>query len=186
MTALVAATVALVLTLAVMAASSGSLLAAIVGGPSATAGGEVTLGAVSTSADGGKVVSLAKSVLGRPYIWGAAGPAAFDCSGLVFWVYQQLGVSVPRTADQQYAWATPISPPELAPGDLTFYESTYPAPYRITHVGIYAGGGVVLMATTSGDFVRAVALSDPYWRAHFAGAGRILPYPAPAEMRRQG
>jgi cell wall-associated NlpC family hydrolase len=53
-----------------------------------------------------------------------------------------------------------------------FYENTYSSPDRITHVGIYVGGGMVVMATNGGDFVREVPLSDPYWIAHFASAGR--------------
>ncbi|MPZ50269.1 MAG: transglycosylase SLT domain-containing protein [Dehalococcoidia bacterium] len=120
----------------------------------------------------GRAVELARSKLGSPYVWGAAGPETFDCSGLVLWVYAQLGLSVPRTAQMQHDWAAPLETAHLQPGDLLFYEGTYQSHERITHVGIYAGGGSVIMATASGDFVKEVPLSDPYWRSHFASAGR--------------
>jgi cell wall-associated NlpC family hydrolase len=119
-----------------------------------------------------RAVALARSKLGAPYVWGAAGPDSFDCSGLVLWVYAQLGVRVPRTAQQQYDWAMPIEVSQLQPGDLVFYENTYPSAERITHVGIYEGGNTVVMATQAGDFVKRVELTDSYWRAHFVGAGR--------------
>jgi cell wall-associated NlpC family hydrolase len=121
-----------------------------------------------------QAVELARSKIGAPYVWGAEGPDAFDCSGLVLWVYGQLGLQVPRTAQQQFDWATPIDPAQLQPGDLTFFENTYTSSDRITHVGIYVGGGMMVMATTTGDYVREVAMSDAYWSAHFAGAGRPL------------
>lgn len=127
-----------------------------------------------------RAVGLARSRIGAPYVWGAEGPEAFDCSGLVLWVYGQLGLQVPRTAQQQFDWSTLIDPSQLQPGDLTFYENTYPSPDRITHVGIYAGGGMVVMATTTGDYVREMAMSDPYWSAHFVSAGRPLYGVAPA------
>jgi cell wall-associated NlpC family hydrolase len=119
-----------------------------------------------------KAVKLARSTVGAPYVWGASGPDSFDCSGLVVWVYSQLGISVPRTAQQQSEWAAPIEASQLQPGDLVFYENTYASPDRITHVGIFQGGSSVVMATNAGDFVREVSLSDPYWREHFASAGR--------------
>ncbi len=127
-----------------------------------------------------RAVQGAGSRVGAPYVWGAEGPDAFDCSGLVLWVYESLGLEVPRTAQQQFEWAVPIEPSQLQPGDLVFYESTYTSPDRITHVGIYVGGGVTVMATNTGDFVREVPLSDAYWSDHFAGAGRPPYWEAPA------
>ncbi len=129
-------------------------------------------GYVDPSSIPARAVELARSRIGAPYVWGAEGPDAFDCSGLVLWVYEQLGLQVPRTAQQQFEWAVPVEPSQLQPGDLVFYENTYPSPDRITHVGIYVGGGMVVMATNTGDYVREVPLSDPYWSAHFVGAGR--------------
>lgn len=119
-----------------------------------------------------RAVELARSRLGAPYVWGAEGPDAFDCSGLVLWMYEQLGLQMPRTAQQQFEWALPIEPSQLQPGDLVFYENTYPSPNHITHVGIYVGNGTIVMAPTTGDFVREVPLSNSYWSDHFASAGR--------------
>ncbi|MBN9492130.1 C40 family peptidase, partial [bacterium] len=119
-----------------------------------------------------QAVAVATSKIGSPYVWGAAGPDTFDCSGLVQWVYGQLGIATPRTSQAQYDWATPVSVDAMQPGDLVFYEHTYPSSERITHVGIYTGGGLVVMAPQTGEFVKEVAFNDPYWASHFAGVGR--------------
>ena len=120
------------------------------------------------------VVQLAYAQLGMPYVWGGASPqTSFDCSGLVQWVYRQVGVTLPRTAQQQYNVTAPLAPDELQPGDLVFFEYTYPGE-RITHVGIYIGSGRMINAPTTGDVVRIMPIfSDPYWNAHYAGAGRV-------------
>lgn len=120
-----------------------------------------------------RALAAARSRLGSPYVWGAAGPTAFDCSGLVQWAFRQAGVAAPRTAQQQFDWARPIGVADLQPGDLLFYQGTYPSPDRITHVSIDAGDGTMLLATHEGDFVKQVSISDPYWRAHFVRAGRV-------------
>jgi cell wall-associated NlpC family hydrolase len=117
-------------------------------------------------------VELARSRIGAPYVAGAAGPDGFDCSGLVFWVYSQLGLQVPRTTWEQLEWATPIEPSQLQPGDLVFFASTSGSS-GISHVGIYVGGGGVVMAVNNGDIVREVPLAEPYWSDHFAAAGRL-------------
>ena len=119
-----------------------------------------------------QAVALDRAGIGSPYVWGAAGPDAFDCSGLVQWVYGQIGIATPRTAQAQYDWATPVSVEAMQPGDLVSYEHTYPSSERITHVGICVGGGVVVIAPQAGDFVKEVAFNDPYWASHFAGVGR--------------
>jgi len=129
-------------------------------------------GYVEPSSIPARAVQGARSRVGAPYVWGAEGPDAFDCSGLVLWVYEALGLDVPRTAQQQFEWAVPIEPSQLQPGDLVFYENTYASPDRIAHVGIYVGGGTVVMATNTGTFVREVPLSDAYWSGHFVSAGR--------------
>jgi cell wall-associated NlpC family hydrolase len=138
------------------------------GGPDQPAGD-----AIAPSGAQARALAAARSRVGSPYVWGAAGPNAFDCSGLVQWAYRQAGVTAPRTAQQQFDWARPVALAELQPGDLLFYQGTYPSSDRITHVSIYAGDGTMLLATHEGDFVKLVPLSDPYWRAHFVSAGRV-------------
>jgi len=124
-----------------------------------------------------QAVALARSRLGLPYVWGAAGPESFDCSGLTQWIYAQLGISLPRTSQAQSNATMPVALEFLQPGDLLFYENTYPSHERITHVGIYAGNGVVIMATQPGEFVKEVSLDNPYWSRHFVGAGRPVKGP---------
>ncbi len=124
------------------------------------------------SADGAKVVATARAEIGTPYVSGGASPSGFDCSGLVYWVFSQLGYNIPRSAADQYAWTTPIDRSDLEPGDLVFFTNTYSSDEWITHVGIYTGGGMVVMAVDNGDVVREVSLSESYWDAHYAAAGR--------------
>jgi len=127
--------------------------------------------AVSSSGVAARAVELARSRIGAPYVSGAAGPDGFDCSGLVFWVYSQLGLQAPRSTQQQLAWVAPVEMSQLQPGDLVFFANTSGSS-GISHVGIYVGGGGIVMAVNNGDIVREVALAEPYWSAHFAGAGR--------------
>lgn len=130
--------------------------------PAAPSGGSSDLGA--------RAADLARSRIGSSYVAGGAGPNAFDCSGLVYWVYRQLGVPVPRTSWEQHSWAAPVEPSQMQPGDIIFFSNTWSG--GVSHVGIYAGGGMVVMAVDEGDIVREVALAEAYWSAHFAGAGR--------------
>jgi cell wall-associated NlpC family hydrolase len=123
-----------------------------------------------SSGIGSQAVERARSRIGAPYVAGAAGPNAFDCSGLVHWVYSQLGLDVPRTSWEQFAWAAPVEASQLQPGDVVFF-STYSGG-SVNHVGIYVGGGMVVMAVDDGDIVREVSLAESYWSDHFAGAGR--------------
>jgi cell wall-associated NlpC family hydrolase len=129
--------------------------------------------AISPSGIAARAVELARSRIGAPYVSGAAGPDGFDCSGLVFWVYSQLGLQVPRSTQQQLAWVAPVEMSQLQPGDLVFFENTSSSSDRVSHVGIYAGGGGVVMAVNNGDIVREVPLAEPYWSDHFAAAGRL-------------
>ena len=123
---------------------------------------------------GSDVVAVAYTQLGMPYVWGGASPqTSFDCSGLVQWAYGQVGVRLPRTAQMQYDATERVAPSDLRVGDLVFFEHTYPGE-RITHVGLYVGQGRMLNAPTTGDVVREMPIfDDPYWRAHYAGAGRV-------------
>ena len=132
----------------------------------------------ATSPIGAQVVALARAQIGTPYVWGGSTPnPGFDCSGLVQWVYGQLGITLPRTAADQYAATTRISPDQLQPGDLVFFANTYPSPQPITHVGIYVGGGQMINAPQEGDVVREMPVFAGYWLSHYAGAGRVRSTP---------
>jgi cell wall-associated NlpC family hydrolase len=109
-------------------------------------------------------VSYAYSKLGSPYVWGATGPNAFDCSGLVLAAYRSAGVSLPRTTYAQIDAGRRVSRSELLPGDLVFFYS------GITHVGIYVGGGRMIHAPNPSAPVRVAPLDEmPY-----AGATRVV------------
>lgn len=107
-------------------------------------------------------VAAAYSVLGRPYVWGAAGPGSFDCSGLTMWSWAHAGVSLPHSSRAQYGSGARVSKSALQPGDLLFFYSP------ISHVGMYVGGGRMIAAPNSGSVVR---LSTPQWGS-FVGAVR--------------
>lgn len=123
---------------------------------------------------GAEIVQIASRFIGAPYRFGGSGPREFDCSGLVFFVHQQLGIDVPRTAAEQAAAASPVDAFALAPGDLVFFtESGSP----ITHVGIYAGHGQFVHAPKTGRPVGYGSLFDDYYLHNFAGAGRFYRSP---------
>ncbi|MBP2369422.1 C40 family peptidase [Pseudonocardia parietis] len=103
----------------------------------------------SGSANGLQALAAAESKLGTPYQWGATGPSAFDCSGLMVWAFEQIGVDLPRTSSAQaQADGESVSKSDLKPGDLVFFYSP------VSHVGIYAGNGKILHASTSGEPVK--------------------------------
>jgi cell wall-associated NlpC family hydrolase len=118
--------------------------------------------APATHAD---AASIAARYLGVPYVWGGASPAGFDCSGLVSYVYAQLGASLPHYTVAQWNATTPISTSDLQPGDLVFFDG-------LGHVGIYIGGGQFIHAPHTGTVVQIAALSG-YWAAHLDGARRV-------------
>jgi cell wall-associated NlpC family hydrolase len=129
----------------------------------------------AASTDPGRaVLQVAQSRIGAPYRYGGAGPDAFDCSGLVAYAYGQVGVTVPRTAAQQFAAAIPVPRSELRPGDLVFFRL---ASRNVSHVGIYAGDDQFVHAPQSGGNVRMASLDEDHFQRSFAGAGRLYPLP---------
>ncbi|MET9383750.1 NlpC/P60 family protein [Streptomyces sp. NPDC002928] len=108
-------------------------------------------------------VSYAYSKLGSPYVWGATGPDAFDCSGLAQAAYRDAGISLPRTTYAQIDAGRRVSRSELLPGDLVFFYS------GITHVGIYVGNGQMIHAPNPSAPVRLAPIDE----MPFAGATRV-------------
>jgi peptidoglycan DL-endopeptidase CwlO len=98
-----------------------------------------------------EAASIALHYLGVPYVWGGASPSGFDCSGLVMYVYAQLGISLPHYTVAQWNATDPISSP--APGDLVFFNG-------LGHVGIYIGGGRFVDAPHTGSVVRIDSISS--------------------------
>jgi cell wall-associated NlpC family hydrolase len=112
------------------------------------------------------VVGIAMQYLGVPYVWGGASPGGFDCSGLVMYVYAQVGVSLPHYTGAQWQMGVPVSQSDLQPGDLVFFDG-------LGHVGIYIGGGEFIHAPHTGDVVRIDSLAEGWYAATYDGARRI-------------
>ncbi|HEY0943251.1 MAG TPA: C40 family peptidase [Steroidobacter sp.] len=119
---------------------------------------------------GNEVAMRAISLLGAPYEWGGSGPSTFDCSGLVRFIHDQLGISTPRTAAEQFSAARPVELDRLAPGDLLFFRIKG----RISHVAIYTGEGRFVHAPQTGRPVELRTLDDDFYRPRLAGAGRLF------------
>ena len=130
------------------------------------------LGAPPTSTGGtdapASMADAVRAALGRPYREGAAGPDAFDCSGLVKWAAAASGIDLPRSSFLQYDTGTPVPKAELAPGDLVFFDTNGPG---ASDVGIMVGPDAAVSATTHG--VREHSIFGVYWGEHYVGARRF-------------
>ncbi len=113
---------------------------------------------------GVKALQWALTRRGDPYVWGAAGPSAFDCSGLVMWAYAHVGISLDHYTGDQWNEGEHISRSQLEPGDLVFF---FP---DISHVGMYVGNGLMIDAPTYGQ---PVQVQEVFWNA-YVGAVRIV------------
>jgi cell wall-associated NlpC family hydrolase len=113
---------------------------------------------------GAQALRAALTRRGDPYVWGAAGPGAFDCSGLVLWAYAQVGISLPHFTGDQWTMGIHVARSQLQPGDLVFF---YP---DIGHVGLYIGNGLMVDAP---DFGEVVQVQPVMWDV-YVGAVRIV------------
>ena len=109
-------------------------------------------------------VDTALAQLGDPYVYGAAGPDSFDCSGLTMYAWSAAGVALPHSSSMQSTVGTPVSYYDLQPGDLVFFYSP------ISHVAMYIGNGLIVSAPHTGDVVKVVELA---YMPDYAGARRI-------------
>ncbi len=112
---------------------------------------------------GARALRFALTKQGDQYVWGAAGPGSFDCSGLVMWAYKQIGIQLPHYTGDQWNSGVHVSKSQLEPGDLVFF---YP---DIGHVGLYIGNGLMVDAP---DFGEPVHVEPVYWNV-YVGAVRI-------------
>lgn len=126
----------------------------------------------SSVAAGVEVVAHARRMIGVEYVWGGHSPAGFDCSGLVWWAYQQIGVDLPRTTAGQIHAGHSVDITYLQPGDLVFTRGGRPA-RDLGHVAIYAGDGHVIVAPATGQQVSVRPLN----RDRVQAARRILAGP---------
>jgi|GEM_PF-3291323 len=118
------------------------------------------------------IIATAETYLGVPYVWGGTSRSGFDCSGLVWRVFKQNGMEIPRTAGPQYREGEKLTRGELLPGDLVFFSTYTSGP---SHVGIYAGDGRFIQAESSDHGVRYSELDGAYWRDNIYGFTRWTP-----------
>lgn len=128
-----------------------------------TTSGTTTPVPVPTVSKAQMVMDEAKKYIGTPYLWGGNTPAGFDCSGLTSYVFNKVGVSIPRTAATQWSGMKAVSTPK--PGDLVFFETYAPGP---THVGIYLGNNQFIQAGSKG--VSIADMTNSYWKPRYLGA----------------
>jgi cell wall-associated NlpC family hydrolase len=132
----------------------------------AASSGGVVSGSFNPSSSGAAgAVQAAESRIGSAYVWGAAGPTSFDCSGLTMWAWAQVGVGLPHSSAEQYATLPHVSTSALQPGDLLFFYSP------ISHVGMYIGNGRMVAADNPGTGVHIDSLGG-YWDSVMVGAAR--------------
>jgi cell wall-associated NlpC family hydrolase len=127
--------------------------------------------APASAARGQAIVDDAMRYLGVPYVYGGASPSGWDCSGFVLYVYNEAaGITLPRSAAQQYRVGAEIPANQVQAGDIVFFADTFGP--GITHNGIANGAGGFIHARSEGYGTVVSSLSDPYWAQHYAGARR--------------
>jgi cell wall-associated NlpC family hydrolase len=119
-----------------------------------------------TSAAVKKAVSFALAQVGKPYVWGAAGPSSYDCSGLTMASYQAAGISLPHSAQNQYNYGHHVASTNLQPGDLMFFYQP------IGHVTMYIGDGMMVSAPETGEDVKVIPATT--FGSDYTGATRLV------------
>jgi cell wall-associated NlpC family hydrolase len=155
--------------------NSGTAGAGTVGGGTAGGGTAGTGAANSAAVPAAALDTMLKAAMSRrglPYVWGAAGPSSFDCSGLVQWSFAQAGIVMPRVAADQALSGPAVPVSQLEPGDLLFYHTDPTAPQYISHVAIYLGNGWMIQAPEPGQDVEVVPAA---LGSEFAGAISVSP-----------
>lgn len=138
----------------------------------AACGGPATHESAGTVETRHAIVLESLGQIGRPYRYGGSNPSGFDCSGLVQYVYLQTGIKLPRTTREQHDAGRKIELAEALPGDLLFYR--FSGGRKADHVAIYLGDGEALHAPASGRSVIVARVDEPYWKARFIDAVRVL------------
>ena len=143
--------------------------------PSGASSSNTSTSSSSTSTSASKVISYAKKLLGKPYVWGAQGPNGFDCSGFTYYVYKNAaGITLPRTSSQQSRYGTAVSKSNLKPGDLVFFDTSGPNNGGVTHVGMYIGNGQFIHAASGQGRVVINDLNSSYYVKAYVNARRVL------------
>lgn len=125
----------------------------------------------AVSSKGQAVVEVAKQHLGKAYVYGAAGPNNFDCSGFVYYVYRSMGVTLNRVANDQMSNGTFVSKENLQPGDIVGFANSNG---YVNHVGIYAGNGMMIHSPQTGDVVKFESIVTGNYARRLIGGRRIF------------
>lgn len=133
--------------------------------------GDSSVSSEATTVSGSDILAEAQKYLGIPYVNGGASPSGFDCSGFVYYVLGQCGISAYRTPASQYQQGTAVEKEDLQIGDIVFFAGTYAS--GISHVGIYAGSGQFIHSPNSRSTVSYSDLTSGYWAEHYYGARRM-------------
>lgn len=120
-----------------------------------------------------KVVEYAYNSIGKPYVYGDFGKKGYDCSGLVYAAYLQIGVKLPRSSSQQASSGVKVNKEDLAVGDLVFFNTSGKG---ISHVGLYIGDGKMIHSSTSSKKVKIDEINSSYYRKRYVTARRIIEY----------
>jgi cell wall-associated NlpC family hydrolase len=134
---------------------------------------------LSGTTTGAGLRPIAERYLGVTYVFGGTTPNGLDCSGLVYLVYQELGVQLPRTSRLQYQVGAEVAREDLREGDLVFFDTTGQG---VSHVGIYLNDGDFINAASNPGRVMISNLSESYWDKRYLGARRVITSPIPSDQ----
>ena len=132
---------------------------------------QVSRASRSINRNGKEIAAFAMKFLNTSYIWGGSHPGGFDCSGYIYYIFQQHNIDLPRMADEQFDVGIPIKKNQLLEGDLVYFSTYEPGP---SHVGIYIGANKFIHASSAAEKVTITPLDKPYYAERYLGARRIV------------